>query len=291
MGEMAQRRRSLPRLLHRAHSDRGDAARHGRRRRVRVPGISPPAAGTLPARAGKARARLICRRRSRPRSITISPTGSAASMSNTCTRPTRKAWIRYPPPRWIWRGTAICGVPGEVSRAMLRGWHANNGVALGNLKTRLRLHQAERRRPGRPRRLLSSNTIIRSSSISGWCSRAISRRRCSIRPTAPALPVASWPRPRLEKAYRNYAMEYVRTAAPVMVQVFGPEDAALSAASHRQADRHAVFRRDRASFGVGRGGREGVRGVPARAVRSAGRCRRDQRVAAARSKSASRPGS
>ena len=34
----------------------------------------------------------------------------------------RKAWIRYPPPRWIWKGTAICGVPGEVSRAMLRGW-------------------------------------------------------------------------------------------------------------------------------------------------------------------------
>src|SRR6266478_4354315 len=30
----------------------------------------------------------------------------------------RKAWIRYPPPRWIWRGTAICGVPGEVSRAI-----------------------------------------------------------------------------------------------------------------------------------------------------------------------------
>ncbi len=43
--------------------------------------------------------------------------------------------------------------------------------------------------------------------------------------TAPALPVANWPKPRLEKAYRNYAMEYVRTAAPVMVQLFGPEDA------------------------------------------------------------------
>ncbi len=42
---------------------------------------------------------------------------------------------------------------------------------------------------------------------------------------APALPVASWPKPRLQKAYRNYAMEYVRTAAPVMVQLFGPEDA------------------------------------------------------------------
>ena len=39
------------------------------------------------------------------------------------------------------------------------------------------------------------------------------------------MPVESWPKPRLEKAYRNYAMEYVRTAAPVMVQLFGPEDA------------------------------------------------------------------
>jgi len=42
---------------------------------------------------------------------------------------------------------------------------------------------------------------------------------------APALPVESWPKPRLEKAYRNYAMEYVRTAAPVLVQLFGPDDA------------------------------------------------------------------
>ena len=43
-----------------------------------------------------------------------------------------KAWVRYPPPRWIWSGTAISGIPSEVSRAMLRGWHANNGVSLGN---------------------------------------------------------------------------------------------------------------------------------------------------------------
>jgi len=42
---------------------------------------------------------------------------------------------------------------------------------------------------------------------------------------APALPVDSWPKPRLEKSYRNYAMEYVKTAAPVLVQLFGPEDA------------------------------------------------------------------
>src|SRR5271167_3153647 len=28
----------------------------------------------------------------------------------------RKAWVRYPPPRWIWSGTAVCGIPSEVSR-------------------------------------------------------------------------------------------------------------------------------------------------------------------------------
>ena len=31
----------------------------------------------------------------------------------------RKAWIRYPPPRWIWMGTAICAIPGNVNRAIL----------------------------------------------------------------------------------------------------------------------------------------------------------------------------
>ena len=38
-----------------------------------------------------------------------------------------KAWVRYPPPRWIWRGTAIAAVPHAVSAAMLHGWHGHNG--------------------------------------------------------------------------------------------------------------------------------------------------------------------
>jgi hypothetical protein len=136
----------------------------------------------------------------------------------------RKAWIRYPPPRWIWRGTAICGVPGEVSRAMLRGWHANNGVLL---------------------RIPNLGFVCTKQSVDGQdglegyhCeydhALEIDQRLVFARhleapmfdpASAPALPVASWPKPRLEKAYRNYAMEYVRTAAPVMVQLFGPEDA------------------------------------------------------------------
>jgi hypothetical protein len=136
----------------------------------------------------------------------------------------RKAWIRYPPPRWIWRGTAICGVPGEVSRAMLRGWHANNGVALGNPKLGF---------------VCTKQSVDGQDGLEGYYHEYDHALEIDERLTfarhleapmfdpahAPALPVASWPKPRLEKAYRNYAMEYVRTSAPVMVQLFGPEDA------------------------------------------------------------------
>jgi hypothetical protein len=136
----------------------------------------------------------------------------------------RKAWIRYPPPRWIWMGTAICGVPGEVSRAMLRGWHANNGVSLGN--------------PGLGF-VCTKQSVDGQDGLEGYyCEyehpidvdqRLVFARHLEAPlfdpALAPALPVSSWPKPRLEKAYRNYAMEYVRTAAPVLVQLLGPAEA------------------------------------------------------------------
>src|SRR4051794_26703619 len=136
----------------------------------------------------------------------------------------RKAWIRYPPPRWIWRGTAICAVPGEVSRAMLRGWHANNGVALGNPNLGF---------------VCTKQTVDGQDGLEGYYCEydhalEVDQRLVFARHLeapmfdankAPALPIPSWPKPRLQKAYRNYAMEYVRTAAPVAVQLFGPEDA------------------------------------------------------------------
>jgi hypothetical protein len=137
----------------------------------------------------------------------------------------RKAWIRYPPPRWIWKGTAICGVPGEVSRAMLRGWHANNGVSLGNPRLGF---------------VCTKQTVDGQDGLEGYyCEydhaidadqRLVFARHLeaplSDPALAPALPVSTWPKPRLEKAYRNYAMEYVRTAAPVLVQLLGPDEAA-----------------------------------------------------------------
>jgi hypothetical protein len=135
----------------------------------------------------------------------------------------RKAWIRYPPPRWIWRGTVIAGIPSEVSRAMLRGWHGNNGVVLGNLKLGF---------------VCTKQTVDGQDGLEGYYyeydhdlvvdERVVFAREQEAPPfdlaSAPALPVDAWPKPRLEKAFRNYAMEYVRTAAPVLIQQFGPED-------------------------------------------------------------------
>ena len=202
----------------------------------------------------------------------------------------RKAWIRYPPPRWIWRGTAICGVPGEVSRAMLRGWHANNGVALGNPNSASSApSKASTARTAW--KAITANTTTPSRSISGWCSPAISKRRCSMLQPRRHCRSQSWPKPRLEKAYRNYAMEYVRTAAPVMVQLFGPEDAGYLLHLTGKLIGMQYFDEIAARLRDGPRNCPGICGVPARAVRSAGRCRRRRASPAALSKSGKRPGS
>ena len=44
----------------------------------------------------------------------------------------RKAWVRYPPPRWIYEGPALCAIPREVPLAFLRAFHAHCGVSLQN---------------------------------------------------------------------------------------------------------------------------------------------------------------
>ncbi len=88
--------------------------------------------------------------------------------------------------------------------------------------------------------------------------------------SAPALPVASWPRPRLEKAYRNYAMEYVRTAAPVMVQLFGPDDAGHLLHLTGKLIGMQYFDEIARAFGMGRGGASRVCGLSARAARGTG---------------------
>jgi len=134
-----------------------------------------------------------------------------------------KAWVRYPPPRWIWSGTAICGIPSEVSRAMLRGWHANNGVVLGNPRLGF---------------VCTGQTVDGQPGLEGYYKewdhdlapeerlQFSSGERCPPfqRDLAPKLPETTWPEERLQKVLRNYAMEYITSIVPETIAVLGPEE-------------------------------------------------------------------
>lgn len=132
----------------------------------------------------------------------------------------RKAWVRYPPPRWIWQGTAICAVPAEVNEAMLHGWHGHNGVSLGNPRLGF---------------VCTGQTVEGMPGLEGYYyeyDREIApeeRVRFAYdeqapdfdAAAAPHLDSASWPEERLRKVERSYAMEYVRTLLPTMIELFG----------------------------------------------------------------------
>ena len=120
----------------------------------------------------------------------------------------KKAWVRYPPPRWIWEGTAICGIPSNVNRAMLRGWHAHNGVSLDN--PRLGFVCTKTTADGQPGlegyyieedyELDEKNKLRFSSTES--CPRIDVN-------DMPTLDAHHWPPERKAKAACNYSLEYL----------------------------------------------------------------------------------
>ena len=133
-----------------------------------------------------------------------------------------KAWVRYPPPRWIWSGTAICGIPSDVSRAVLRGWHAHNGVVLGNPRLGF---------------VCTGQTVDGQPGLEGYYREydyALSEEeRLRFLPNeicppfradaAPKLSSQDWPPDRLQRVLRNYAMEYVTSIVPETIAVLGPD--------------------------------------------------------------------
>ncbi len=135
-----------------------------------------------------------------------------------------KAWVRYPPPRWIWMGTAICAIPPAVNRAMLRGWHAHNGVSLGNPRLGF---------------VCTGTTVDGQPGLEGYYQQfpdpLAEEERLRFRPSEscpyidraalPRLDTDMWPEVRKAKAYRNYAMEYLRNGLPVLAEMLGPEEA------------------------------------------------------------------
>ncbi len=135
----------------------------------------------------------------------------------------RKAWVRYPPPRWIWYGASICGIPSRVNAAMLHGWHGHNGVTLGN--PRVGFVCAGQTVDGHPglegyylehERDLAPDERVRFAP--GETMPAFDPA------TAPRLDPVDWPPERLDAVVARYAMEYVRTTLPVALELLGPVD-------------------------------------------------------------------
>src|ERR1051325_9864183 len=136
----------------------------------------------------------------------------------------RKAWGRYVPPSWLYDGEMNRAKPSDVTRAILRGWHANNGVLLGN--PRLGFVCTKMTTDGQPGlegyyleadRALADDERLRF---------APDEEGPDFDPAhAPRLDSATWPPERLAKAMRNYAMTYVRTMLLELVALFGEDEA------------------------------------------------------------------
>jgi hypothetical protein len=137
----------------------------------------------------------------------------------------RKAWVRYPPPRWIWKGTAIAAIPHAVSAAMLHGWHGHNGVSLskpglGFVCTGMTVdgmpglegYYIEHDRP------LKEDERVRFA----YGTEEMPRIDWSAQPK---LPTDNWPEERRLKTFRAYAIEYLRTMLPTLQELLGPADA------------------------------------------------------------------
>lgn len=136
----------------------------------------------------------------------------------------RKAWVRYPPPRWIWYGASICGIPSRVNAAMLHGWHGHNGVTLGNPRLGfVCTGQTVEGDPGLEGYYLEHDHALAPDE------RVRFARGETMPPfdpaRAPRLDPAAWPVERLDTVVSRYAMEYVRTALPVLLDLLGPADA------------------------------------------------------------------
>ncbi len=167
-----------------------------------------------------------------------------------------KAWVRFVPPRWAYPGAAICGIPSEVSRAMLRGWYEQNGVSLGNPRLGF---------------VCTAQTTDGQHGLAGYFlehERDLAmEERLRFAPgelppqflagDAPKLPGEQWPAERLAKAERNYAMEYIRSGLPRLAELFGPAEASHLGRVTGRLIGAQFYRETVELFGVNGGGAEG----------------------------------
>jgi hypothetical protein len=136
----------------------------------------------------------------------------------------RKAWVRFCHPRWIYGGTAICGVPIEVGQGYIHGWYGHNGVSLNNPRLGF---------------VCTSQDVTAEYGFAGYFQefddelRPDQRVRFAPEEIAPAfdpaaapkLDLSDWPAARLQKANRNYAMDFVSNGLVELLRYFGTADA------------------------------------------------------------------
>ena len=132
----------------------------------------------------------------------------------------KKAWVRFRYPRWMYAGPAICGIPVEASRGFLHGWYAQNGVSLKNPRLGF---------------VCVSEDVTGQFGLCGYFKEydhtLKDDERLKFAPdevppaydpaVQPQPPAAEWGEERLEKANRNYAMEYIRNGLSALTEVVG----------------------------------------------------------------------
>ncbi|MDQ0465807.1 hypothetical protein QO010_003599 [Caulobacter ginsengisoli] len=134
-----------------------------------------------------------------------------------------KAWVRYPPPRWIWRGAAVCGVPTSVNAAMLHGWHGHNGVSLNEPRLGfVCTGQITEGDPGLEGYYhLADAPLAENQRVRFVPDERMPRFDLATQPT---LPTAEWPPERLARTHRAYAVEYLRSLTPTLQDLLGPAE-------------------------------------------------------------------
>lgn len=136
----------------------------------------------------------------------------------------RKSWVHFRHPRWMFHGTALCGMPVEVSHGFLRGWYGHNGVSLDNPRLGF---------------VCTSQDMTGQYGLAGYFyeydHELAPDERLRFSPgeeppafdpaKVPVLDTNDWPAARLVKANRNYAMEYIKTGLCVLCELLGPAEA------------------------------------------------------------------
>lgn len=141
----------------------------------------------------------------------------------------QKAWVRFRYPRWMYHGPTICGVPIGVSRGFLKGWYAHNGVSLKNPRLGY---------------VCVSEDMTGEFGLCGYFKEydhdlsddeRLQFAKGELPPPfvpedQPEAPADQWNELRLEKANRNYALDYIRNGLSELAGVIGEDETRTLAA-------------------------------------------------------------